>query len=75
MNSTVPRYPNRASALRQRGPRADVCACRFAKRFARPLHPRECTTLPLRSGVSDRPAPRLTLPNPTPLTIPAYQSP
>jgi hypothetical protein len=75
MNSTVPRSACRTLALRQRGPGADVCACRFAKRFARPLHHRECTTAPLRYGVSARPVPRLIVPHPTPLTILAYQSP
>jgi len=75
MNYTGPRYPNRPSALRQRSPREDVCVCRFAKRFAHPLHHRECTTAPLRSGVSDAPAPRLSVPHPAPQSIAAYQSP
>ena len=75
MNSTVPRPACQTLAPRQRGPRADICACRFAKRYDRPLHHRKCTTTPLRYGVSAPPAARLTVPHPTPLTIRAYQSP
>ena len=75
MNSTVPRPACQTLAPRQRGPRADICACRFAKRYDRPLHHRKCTTTPLRYGVSAPPAARLAVPHPTPLTIRAYQSP
>ncbi|TDY16941.1 hypothetical protein B0G81_8086 [Paraburkholderia sp. BL6665CI2N2] len=56
MSTTVPRYLNRPSALRQRGPRADVCAWRFTKRLPRLLHHHDCTTTPLRYTVSGRPA-------------------
>ena len=75
MNSTVSRSACPKLALRQRGPGADACVCRFVRRLARSLHHRECITAPLRYGVSARPTPRLIVPHPTPLTIPAYQSP
>jgi hypothetical protein len=75
MSTTVPRYLNRPSALRQRGPRADVRAWRFERRLPRPHHHRDYTTAPLRYGVSTRPAFRLAAPHPTSLSIQTYQSP
>jgi hypothetical protein len=75
MSTTAPRYLNRPSALRQRGPRADVCAWRFAKGLPRPLHHRDCTTASVRYGVSARPASRLAAPHPASLRILTYQSP
>jgi hypothetical protein len=75
MNSTVPRTACRTLALRQRGQGRHVCVCRFVRRFARPFHHRGCATAPLRQGVSARSAPRLSVPHPPPLRIPAYQSP
>ncbi len=75
MNSTVPRYPNRPSALRQRGPRADVCASHVATLLARPPRHRDYTTAPLPNPVSAQPASNSDELHPTRLSIPAYQSP
>ncbi|MBB5402588.1 hypothetical protein HDG41_004674 [Paraburkholderia sp. JPY162] len=75
MSTTVPRYQNRPSALRRRGPRADVCAWHSAKRLPRPLHHRDRTTVSLHYRVSARPASRPATPHPTLLGILTYQSP
>ena len=60
MSATLPARVTRPSALRQRGPRADVCASRFAQSLARPLRHHNCATAPLHHCISAHPASRLT---------------
>ena len=57
MNATVPGSACRTSALRQRGPRADVCACRFRSPSHRPLRHHDCATAPLHTASAPIPHP------------------
>ncbi|MFM0227876.1 hypothetical protein [Paraburkholderia dipogonis] len=75
MNATVLCLPDQTSALRQRGLRADVCACRFMEPQAHPLHARHRAKAPHRPGAWAIPASRLDHLARARLRMPGYQSP
>jgi hypothetical protein len=75
MNTTVSGRGTRPSASRQRGPGADVCACRFTQSLTAPVRHHDCATELLRHRVSAHPASRPAAHTATPPGIVTHQSP